>query len=100
MMMIRIHLRSSLNRLLMAGAIACLTATGFAGVAAAAQDRQTPKSWDWEIKDGRKVPKGNVTTNPDGSRREVIRQGACTTVKEWSATGEYRETRECNPKAD
>jgi len=97
MTMNRTKFRSSLNRLLTAGAMAFVAATGVAG-SATAQDRQTPKNWNWEIKDGKKVPKGNVTTNPDGSRREVIRQGSCTTVKEWSATGEYRETRECNPK--
>jgi hypothetical protein len=97
MTMKRTKLLDSLVRLAGAGAIMLAAATGVAG-SAAAQDRQTPKGWNWEIKDGKKVPKGNVTTNPDGSRREVIRQGSCTTVKEWSATGEYRETRECNPK--
>lgn len=90
--------RSLITRFVLAGAIALVAATGTA-TGAGAQDRSTPKSWNWEIRDGKKVPKGNVTTNPDGSRREVIRQGNCTTVKEWSATGEYRETRECNPKA-
>ena len=98
MIMGRNFFRPSLTRFLAAGAIACASMTGIASTAAA-QDRQTPKSWNWEIKDGKKVPKGNVTKNPDGSRREVIRQGSCTTVKEWSATGEYRETRECTPKA-
>jgi hypothetical protein len=74
-----------------------LTVAGFAGTAAA-QDQRTPKSWSYEIKDGRPVPKGNRVTNPDGSWREVIRQGNCTTIKEKSASGEYRETRECDPK--
>lgn len=92
------YFRSLITRSLIAGAIALVAATGVA-TSAAAQDRTTPKGWNWEIRDGKKVPKGNVTTNADGSRREVIRQGNCTTVKEWSATGEYRETRECNPKA-
>lgn len=90
--------RSLITRIALFGAIALVAATGVSTVADA-QDRNTPKNWNWEIRDGKKVPKGNVTTNPDGSRREVIRQGSCTTVKEWSATGEYRETRECNPKA-
>jgi len=27
-----------------------------------------------------------------------MRQGNCVTVKERSATGEYRETRQCNPQ--
>ena len=89
---------SLITRSVLAGAMALVAVTGVA-TSAGAQDRNTPKAWNWEIRDGKKVPKGNVTTNPDGSRREVIRQGNCTTVKEWSATGEYRETRECNPKA-
>jgi hypothetical protein len=96
MKMTRIH--SLFTRSVLSAAIALVAVAGAATVAGA-QDRSTPKNWNWEIRDGKKVPKGNVTTNPDGSRREVIRQGSCTTVKEWSATGEYRETRECNPKA-
>jgi hypothetical protein len=43
------------------------------------------------------VPKGNRVTNPDGSWREEVRQGNCVTVKERSASGEYKETRQCNP---
>lgn len=78
-------------------AVGLFAATGFAGTAAA-QDQRTPKSWSYEIKDGRPVPKGNRVTNPDGSWREVIRQGSCTTIKEKTASGEYRETRECTPK--
>ena len=68
-----------------------------AGVASA-QDQRTPKGWSQELKGGRPVPKGNRVTNADGSWKEVTRQGACTTVKEKTASGEYRETRECNPK--
>ena len=77
--------------------VAGVASIAFAGVASA-QDQRTPKGWSYDIKDGRPVPKGNRVTNPDGSWREVIRQGSCTTVKEKSATGEYRETRECDPK--
>ena len=66
--------------------------------AAAAQDRKTPNGWNYEIKDGKRVPKGNRITNPDGSWREEVRQGNCVTIKEKSATGEYKETRQCNPK--
>ena len=78
-------------------AVASLAVAGFAAVAGA-QDQRTPKGWSYELKDGRPVPKGNRTTNADGSWREVLRQGACTTVKEKTASGEYRETRECTPK--
>ena len=43
------------------------------------------------------MPKGNRVTNPDGSWREEVRQGNCVTIKERSAAGEYKETRQCNP---
>ena len=43
------------------------------------------------------VDRSNRVTKPDGSWREEIRQGNCVTIKERSATGEYKETRQCNP---
>lgn len=59
--------------------------------------RSTPKSWNYEIHNGQRVPKGSRVTNPDGSWREEQRQGNCVTVKEMSKAGEYKETRQCNP---
>lgn len=85
------------NRVALCAAAAALAVAGLAG-AASAQDQRTPKQWNYELKGGKPVPKGNRVTNPDGSWREVIRQGACTTIKEKTASGEYRETRECTPK--
>ena len=80
------------------GVVMCLAALGLAGAAAAqAQDQQTPKGWNYEIKDGKRVPKANRITNPDGSWREELKQGNCVTIKERSAAGEYKETRQCNP---
>ena len=80
-------------------AVLLFAATGFAPIALA-QDRgqgpQTPKGWNYEIRDGKRVPKGNRITNPDGSWREEIRQGSCVTVKEKTATGEYKESRRCD----
>ncbi len=71
-----------------------------AGSAAYAQatsgDQATPKNFNWEIKDGKRVPKGNRQVNADGSWREEIRQGKCVTIKEKSAAGEYKETRKCD----
>ena len=54
---------------------------GFAGAAYAQRLRSTdaqstPKGWNYEIKDGKRVPKGNRVTNADGSWREEIRQGS------------------------
>jgi hypothetical protein len=43
------------------------------------------------------VPKSDRVTKADGSWREEVRQGNCVTIKEKSASGEYKETRQCNP---
>ena len=62
-----------------------------------AQTRPTPPKWGYELRDGKRVPRaGNRVTNPDGSWREEVRQGNCVTVKERSASGEYKETRQCD----
>jgi hypothetical protein len=84
------------TRALIVGAVAFAATAGAASVADA-QARSTPKSWNYELKDGRRVPKSNRVTNADGSWREEVRQGNCITVKERSAAGEYKETRQCNP---
>jgi uncharacterized low-complexity protein len=86
-------------RALLVGAIA-LGATAAYAASAPAQDEQsaqTPKGWNYDVRNGQRVPKGNRVTNPDGSWREELKQGNCTTVKEKSASGEYKETRQCNP---
>jgi nicotinate-nucleotide pyrophosphorylase len=86
------------GKALIVGAAACVAAAGFATAAyAQAQNQQTPRGWSYEIKDGKRVPKGNRVTNADGSWREEVRQGNCVTIKERSAAGEYKETRQCNP---
>jgi hypothetical protein len=83
--------------MLVLGGIALVAAAGFATVAAA-QSQQTPKGWNYEIKDGKRVPKaGDRVTNPDGSWREEVRQGNCVTIKDLSKYGEDKETRQCNP---
>lgn len=88
-------MKQTARKALTLGAIAVVAAAGFS---AAAWAQQTPKSWNYEIKDGKRVPKGgNRVTNPDGSWREEVRQGNCVTVKERSASGEYKETRQCQP---
>ena len=52
--------------------------------------------FNYVIKDGKRVPKGNRVTNADGSWREEIRQGKCVTIKEGSAQGEVKTTRRCD----
>ena len=81
---------------------ALMVATGFAGAAFAQaagskeNAQPTPKGWNYEIKDGKRVPKGNRVTNADGSWREESRQGSCVTVKEKTGAGEYKESRRCD----
>ena len=87
------------KRALLVGA-AVVAGLGFAGVAyaqvTASNTQSTPKGWNYEIKDGKRVPKGNRVSKADGSWREETRQGACVTVKEKTATGEYKESRRCD----
>ncbi|WP_265569357.1 hypothetical protein [Sphingomicrobium nitratireducens] len=62
-----------------------------------AQARSTPKGFDYEIIDGKRVPKAKRTVNADGSWREERRQGNCSEVKEKTASGEIKITRTCDP---
>ena len=75
------------------GALAVAGAIGVAGAAAA---QTVPKNWSYEIKDGKRVPKGERVTNADGSWREEVRHGKCSTVREMTAKGEYKETHSCD----
>ena len=87
------------KRMMVLGVVALATTAIGATVADAQQPPSTPKGWNYEIRDGKRVPKGgNRETRPDGSWREEQRQGNCVTVKERSPSGEYKETRQCNPK--
>lgn len=57
----------------------------------------SPPGMNYMICNGQRVPKGgNRVTRPDGSWREEQRQGPCIVVKEKTAEGEYKETRQCN----
>ena len=84
------------KKALVLGGVALVAIAGYATVASA-QDQRTPRGWNYEIKDGKRVPKGSRVTNSDGSWREEVKQGNCVTIKEKSASGEYKETRQCNP---
>jgi hypothetical protein len=85
-------------------AVVAVAAVGAAGVAYAQATnastsvgtQTTPKGFNYEIKDGKRVPKSNRTTNADGSWREEQKIGNCTTVKEGSAAGEVKITRKCD----
>jgi len=88
------------SKIAMLMSAAVLVGAGFAEAAyaqATANNAQsTPKGWNYEIKDGKRVPKSNRVTNADGSWREETRQGSCVTVKEKTASGEYKESRRCD----
>ena len=77
-------------------ALAATAASAAYAQATSGGDQSTPSGFNWEIKDGKRVPKGQRKVNADGSWREEIRQGKCVTIKEKSAAGEYKETRRCD----
>ncbi len=90
--------RIAKNAMLIAAAALATTAVA-GGAHAQAQahkaGQSTPKSWNYEIKDGKRVPKAERVTNADGSWREEVRQGNCVTVKESNAAGEVKISRKC-----
>lgn len=81
--------------LTVAGVAIAATAAS-AAYAQSSNTQATPNNWNYEIVDGKRVPKGDRKVNADGSWREEIRQGNCVTIKEKSAAGEYKETRKCD----
>ncbi len=87
-------MRRAIRVLLTLGA-AALVATA-ASAAYAQANQSTPNGWNYEIKDGKRVPKAERKVNADGSWREESKQGTCVTVKEKTPTGEYKESRRCD----
>ena len=83
-------------RILLTVGAAALVATAATAAFAQATGGSTPSGWNYEIKDGKRVPKAERKTNADGSWREESKQGTCVTVKEKTASGEYKESRRCD----
>jgi hypothetical protein len=86
---------------LLAGALVVVAAVAFGSFSPAfaqkgGEQAKTPANWSYQIVNGRRVPRGNRVTAADGSWREEVRDGACTTLRTMSASGEYRETRQCD----
>jgi hypothetical protein len=73
-----------------------LTARAQQGPDKQAATQATPKGWSYDIVNGKRVPKGNRTVNADGSSRDEVRVGNCVTIKERSASGDFKETRRCD----
>lgn len=87
-------------RLGLAAGVIVVAAIGVASMTPALAQKskaqgKTPDGWSYDIRNGQRVPRGNRVTNADGSWREEIRDGNCTTVRTMSAGGEYRESRQC-----
>jgi hypothetical protein len=80
----------------LAAALALFVAGSAGAMVQAGTAPSTPKGFSYELRDGKRVPKGNRVTNPDGSWREEVRQGQCVTVKQKSPAGDYTETRKCD----
>jgi hypothetical protein len=78
-----------------AGAVVGLALTAAASAQSGQATQSTPKSWSYELRDGKPVKRGNETRNPDGSWRKETPAGRCTTVEEKSAAGVYRKFSEC-----
>ncbi len=97
--MARVH--SKHLRLALAAGVVAAAAVGIATITPAFAQRgekgqaKTPDGWSYDIRNGQRVPRANRVTNGDGSWREEVRDGSCTTVRTRSASGEYRETRQC-----
>ncbi len=83
-------------RIILTLGAAALVATAASAAYAQAAGNSTPRGWNYEIKDGKRVPKAERKVNADGSWREESRQGACVTVKEKTPSGEYKESRRCD----
>jgi hypothetical protein len=88
------NMRRAYRILLTLGAATLVVTAASAAYAQASQS--TPNSWNDEIQDGKRVPKADRQTNADGSWREEKRQGTCVTIKEKTASGEYKESRRCD----
>ena len=57
---------------------------------------KTPSHFSYEIRNGRRVPKANRVRAADGSWKEEVRDGNCSTVRQQGPSGEYREVRKCD----
>lgn len=88
-------LHLAIGAVLAAAGVALVLASPAAAQKAEKPQAKTPDSWSYEIRDGRRVPKGKRVTAADGSWREEIREGDCVTIREKTSSGEYRETRHC-----
>ncbi len=55
----------------------------------------TPPSWNWECRNGKRVPRVARTQNPDGSWVEKVNDGKCTVTREGRER-EFAATTKCD----
>ena len=80
----------------MIGAVASSRRLGRSAAALHSPGPADAQNWNYEIKDGKRVPKAQPR---DQAGRQLARgspAGQLRHVKERSAAGEYKETRQCD----
>ena len=78
-------------------AVAALAGTAYAQSTGASAGGSQNTPFNYEIKDGKRVPKPtSKVNNADGSWREETRQGNCVTIKEGTPDGAVKTTRKCD----
>jgi hypothetical protein len=89
-----------MKRMVILAGIGAIAAIGLAGMAYAQSggaSGSTPSSFNYEIKDGKRVPKAdNRTVAADGTVREEYRSGKCVTIKETRPDGAVKKTQKCD----
>jgi hypothetical protein len=87
-----------MKRMVILAGIGAIAAVGLAGMAyAQSGGGSTPSSFNYEIKDGKRVPKAdNKTVAADGTVREEFRSGKCVTIKETRPDGAVKKTEKCD----
>jgi hypothetical protein len=86
-------MRRALQILLTLGAAALIATAASAAFEPA--NRSTPSAWNWEIKDGKRVPKAERKVDADGTAREEVRRGNCVSVTEKLPDGTIKKSDHC-----
>lgn len=88
-----------MKRVMILVGIGAVAAIGLAGMAYAQStgNASTPSGFNYEIRDGKRVPKpDSKTTAADGTVREEFRSGNCVTIKETRPDGAVKKTQKCD----
>ena len=88
-------MRRAYRIMLTLGAAGLVATAATAAYAQASSTGSTPSNWNWEIKDGKRVPKAERKVKADGSTREEVRRGSCVSVTEKLPDGTVKKTDHC-----